>query len=111
MRKKLDGNGLWESSRMMLPEHAQAIQHGNFQRNNDKGKRPELDEQEVEQIIASVQWSHHHTEVVKLRLYDPYEQLIVEGVVEKIDPLDGWFQVNDDRFRLADIIGIISISQ
>jgi hypothetical protein len=25
MAKKLEGNGMWESSRMMLPEHRQAI--------------------------------------------------------------------------------------
>jgi putative heme degradation protein len=107
MRKKLEGNGMWESSRMMLPEHAQAIQLDNFFQDNDNGKRPELDEQEIEQIIAIVQWSHYHTEMVKLCLYDPYEQLIVEGIVEKIDPHDGWFQVNDDRFMLADIIEVI----
>ena len=25
IRKKLEGNGLWESSRMMLPEHKETI--------------------------------------------------------------------------------------
>lgn len=45
-RKKLEGNGLWESSRMMLPEHKEAI---NRQQNKEGRKvRPTLDAQEIE---------------------------------------------------------------
>lgn len=43
-RKKLEGNGLWEGSRMILPEHKRRIIQDEQQQM--KKERPVLDEQE-----------------------------------------------------------------
>lgn len=48
MTKKLEGNGLWESSRMMLPEHKETIIYK--QHEEGRKQRPELDAQEIELI-------------------------------------------------------------
>lgn len=104
IRKKLEGNGLWESSRMMLPEHKDQILLRNKREDNFQGNRPELDDSELEHIIRIVQNSLQYSIPVKVRLYDPQEVLIVAGIVEKIDAVAGWFQVGGDRFRMTDII-------
>jgi hypothetical protein len=104
IRKKLEGNGLWESSRMMLPEHKDQILLRNKQEDNFQGHRPELDEGELERMFRIVQHSLQYSFPVKVRMYDPQELLIVAGIVEKIDLVAGWFQVGGDRFPLADMI-------
>lgn len=56
MAKKLEGNGLWQSSRMVLPEHVKAIVQYQQESETDKlaklsnGRRPPRDEFEMEAI-------------------------------------------------------------
>lgn len=53
MRKKLVANSLWESSRMMLPEHIVSINEHAYQQK--KRSRIHLDEQEWESISKAVE--------------------------------------------------------
>ncbi|MFD1955131.1 YolD-like family protein [Paenibacillus thailandensis] len=99
-RKKLEGNGLWESSRMMLPEHKAAINER--ERESRRRRRIELDESEWERISNIVAESMEHRKPIRLRLYDPYEERLAEGVVERVDALRGrlllggaWLAVRD----------------
>lgn len=104
MRKVLEGNGLWETSRMMLPEHKQAL---NMQRRElDRRSRIELDDQELEQVGRALTESLELRELVKVQLYDEYEQLEVVGVVDRIDQYKQRFMVNGDWFPLKDIEGV-----
>ncbi|SMF88102.1 YolD-like protein [Paenibacillus uliginis N3/975] len=78
-RKKLEGNGLWESSRMMLPEHKEAIicqQHEECR----KG-RPILDAQEIELIESALAESYNDHRRITLQLFDEYEDLQLTGIV------------------------------
>src|SRR5438445_477524 len=52
-RKKLEGNGFWESSRMMLPEHKVRINELAIEQK--KRQRIELDEQEWEDVSRTVE--------------------------------------------------------
>lgn len=104
MSKKLEGNGLWESSRMILPEHKERIQEWRQRRN--QRSRPELDEQELEHINAAIAWSLQTREPVRLKMYDPYEELALIGVVERVDRQLGRIRVNGDWFKIDDIIGV-----
>ncbi|WP_144461729.1 YolD-like family protein [Siminovitchia fortis] len=45
-------NMRWESSRMMLPEHVQALKDANV--DSKRVKRPQLDEQEWEQVNETI---------------------------------------------------------
>ncbi|NIK75703.1 hypothetical protein FHS15_000803 [Paenibacillus castaneae] len=103
MRKKLEGNGLWESSRMMLPEHKVAInEHEKALRQR---QRVELDEQEWEQVSRSVTESLQQRQPVTLRLFHPAEELIVSGIVDRVDQMKGRFMVDGEWFAIGDIEG------
>ncbi|MPY20059.1 YolD-like family protein [Paenibacillus glucanolyticus] len=78
-RKKLEGNGLWESSRMMLPEHKETI----IRRQLEEGRKdkPVLDLQEMELIEQALAESFHEHRAVSLRLFDEYEDTELTGIV------------------------------
>jgi hypothetical protein len=104
MEKKLEGNGLWESSRMILPEHKEELQA--WRRRRERRSRPELDEQEKERIDAALNWSLRTRKPVTVRVYDPYEDQIVTGVVERVDRLLRRIRVDGEWFAIGDIIGV-----
>lgn len=83
MSKKLQGNGLFESSRMMLPEHKEAyILH---QQNLRKSPPPQLDDQEMERISMLLAESMQLRKEVILVLFGEFNVTEITGVVTKID--------------------------
>lgn len=104
MRKKLEGNGLWESSRMMLPEHKARINFHND--NKDNRKRIILDDQELEQIGRKLTESLERRTIVTVRLFDEKEQRQVVGMVDRISQQRRQFMVNGDWYPLMDIEGV-----
>lgn len=76
---KLDGNGLWESSRMMIPEHREAIIR--LQLKQGRKDRPTLDPQEMELIEQALAESFHEHRPITLRLFDEYEDKELTGIV------------------------------
>lgn len=104
MSRKLTGNGLWESSRMMLPEHKIALQEQ--KREQKKRERVVLDDQELQLIQEKIHQSMTHRQPIIISLFDPFEDLKVIGLIERVDLLDGRVRVNGDWFSVADIEGI-----
>ncbi|WP_165921270.1 YolD-like family protein [Paenibacillus albiflavus] len=108
MGKKLEENGLFESSRMMLPEHAAEIR-----RHRDVLKhrvKPELDEQQLEIISRELTESYMNQSEIMIVLFDRIEDREEVGVVTKIDQqlkrvrlqkVDDW-----DWINLADIMRV-----
>ncbi|WP_042227675.1 YolD-like family protein [Paenibacillus popilliae] len=83
MSKKLSNNGLWESSRMMLQQHKEALlRHQGEQR---RCERPNLDDQVIEEVSRRLQWAMENREPVTLQLYDPFERCEVSAIVVDID--------------------------
>ncbi|WP_141505945.1 YolD-like family protein [Paenibacillus luteus] len=103
MRKKLEGNGIWESSRMMLPEHKVAINEQ--EQASRQRQRIELDEQEWENISRFVMESLQQRHPIAIRLFHPLEELSVIGVVDRVDQLKGRFMVDGEWFSIRDIEG------
>jgi len=100
-------NLLWESSRIILPEHKERIRILREEaRRGGKRERPQLDEQEWERIQEAVARSLHERVPVRLRMYDPLEDLVVEGIVEQVDPVRRRIRVDGEWFEIADIIGV-----
>lgn len=94
MSKKLTGNGLFESSRMMLPEHKEAfIEH---QQNVKKKVRPLLDEQEVERIQQLIAESFRLGTEVTFVQFGEMKGSELTGVVTKTDPYQGRIQLTSD---------------
>ncbi|WP_227939481.1 YolD-like family protein [Alkalihalobacillus deserti] len=77
------GNLLWESSRMFLPEHKQAL----LLRKEElkKIEKPELDEQELQEIGIIVLDSLKHELNVKITYWSEgfFHELI--GIIDKVD--------------------------
>ena len=83
MASKLEGNGLFESSRMILPEHREAYNH--YMKNKDPRPKPIIDEQEWQLIGQTLQDSLKEHLRVTIELYDPYEDKQVTGFVTVIN--------------------------
>lgn len=98
MSKKLEGNGLWESSRMMLPQHKEAIIQDHLR--HDQHTCPILDEQALEEIERALNQSFRERRKVMLHIFDSTkgEQLEVEGIV-------GTIQTVKREIKLAVAIG------
>jgi hypothetical protein len=83
MSKKLEKNGQWESSRMMLPEHREAILERN--RTLKKREKPELDEQAQEEVVRAIGVSMWLSLPMTFVLYDEIADYELTGVALKID--------------------------
>ncbi|MFS1513251.1 YolD-like family protein [Chengkuizengella sp. SCS-71B] len=84
MSKKLEGNGLWESSRMMLPEHKERINLYNEQQK--KKKKPQLVEEEVGLISQRLSDSMLDGAEVTIELFNERgKNQFVTGIVSKMD--------------------------
>ncbi|EJW14693.1 YolD-like family protein [Paenibacillus alvei] len=83
---KLNGNGIFEGSRFILPEHREAYLEQQHER--ARRQRPMIDEQEWEQIGTRLQQAMQDRETVTLEMYDPFEVCQLTGEVIDIDILN-----------------------
>lgn len=81
MSKKLELNGLWESSRMMLPQHKEAALRN--RKENQRILRPIQDEQEIQNISAVLSLSLMYKKPLVLTLYEEFETRPVTGIVAR----------------------------
>lgn len=99
-------NLLWESSRMMLPEHKEKIRSRRDEaRRGGKRERPVLDEQEWELIQAAVTRSKEQRQTIRLELFGPYGNETVEGVVEEVRPDRRQIRISGKWVKTEDIVG------
>lgn len=92
MSKKLERNGLWESSRMMLPDHKETyIAH---QMHLDKIKvRPMLDEDQLQEINRTIAESMEYDQAVTITYVDRGEVMKFEGRVKKVNSQERWLKI------------------
>jgi len=84
MAKKLQGNGMWESSRMMLPEHIRAyVKYTDEDKRGGPKKKPVLDDMELEDISRKIYESKANGREIKVTVWGKGEP--VRGVVSRID--------------------------
>jgi hypothetical protein len=102
MSKKLQGNGLFESSRMMLFEHRDALieRHRLVQ----KRSRRELDEQRREELAARLGAAMAERAPVKLTLFHEDGDRIVRGVITRHDAERLRVRVGREWISLQDIV-------
>ncbi|GAB6989523.1 YolD-like family protein [Paenibacillus pini] len=108
MTKKLSGNGLWESSRMMLPEHKERINQN--QKEHKIKTRPVIHDDEWENILYNLGISLSEKEVVEVTLFDTYSDRIVIGVVTNVVPHQKKFKVefdNDSGYEWVDFEEVV----
>lgn len=83
MSKKLTGNGRWESSRFIMPEHRAAMLRYDLER--QKIKRPELTDEEKEAVFGLLQSAKDNTLPVTIKVFTLYEIAHTTGTVDKFD--------------------------
>ena len=103
-RKKLTGNGLWESSRMMLPEHVARINE--FNRDLKAKEKPILYGDELEAIYGKISESFTLKTEITLVLFDKFEDTRAIGVVERVDTIGKRVRVDGEWFRVEDVIAV-----
>ncbi|BFT73124.1 YolD-like family protein [Paenibacillus sp. P36] len=81
MSKKLELNGLWESSRMMLPQHKEAAIKS--RKENQRISRPIRDEQEIQSISEMLSLSQMYKKPLVLTLYEEFKTRSVTGIVAR----------------------------
>jgi hypothetical protein len=108
MSKKLEKNGQWESSRMMLPEHREAILEQN--RTLKKRVKPEMDEQVQEEIVRAIGVSMWLSLPVTFVMYDEVADYELTGIAVKIDTSNRLVKVSgtedESWIKFSDIVRV-----
>lgn len=97
MNGKLSGNGIWEGSRFIIPQHKEALLR--HQREQHRQERPHLDEQAWDDIGGQLQRSMMEREPITLELYDPFERRTETGVVVDIDMIGQRIRLQEGEER------------
>lgn len=77
-------NLMWESSRMMLPEHKLRIRE--HQKELQKRTKPILDEQQITLFSQMISDAMKRDLSLKIQIFHPYRDHYVTGKVQKIIP-------------------------
>jgi hypothetical protein len=105
-RKKLEGNGLWESSRMILPEHKIRILDDAL--NEETRKNPDLDPQALTEISQILAQSLEDCSPITITVFKEFGDIQIHGIVMRVDQQlkQIKFRHNDDWdwIKLMDII-------
>jgi hypothetical protein len=109
MSKKLTGNGLWESSRMMLPEHKETI--NKYLGDHKLKTRPEIHEDEWEIMLSNLNQSYIQKDEIKVELFGKFNFREVVGVVTAFNQYQKKFKVEfDDGFEWVDYSEVVSVT-
>lgn len=107
MSGKLEANGLWESSRMMLPEHREAIIRAG--RELHRRTKPIVDIQELELIERALSESLRGHVAVTVRVWGEYEDVELRGIVTSIHTHSREIKLQMDGdwkwVKIRDIVG------
>ncbi|WP_343855729.1 YolD-like family protein [Paenibacillus motobuensis] len=87
---------------MILPEHREAMLRALHE--EKRRERPIFDEQFAEQIGRFLAETHRTKTPVNLRMFDPFDDVRVIGIIERLDTLNRRFMVDGEWFRVADIV-------
>lgn len=80
------GNKLWESHRMILPEHEEVLWQA---RQREKEYRmPELEEDALQEISRWIEWSYLEEQPILLTVAGKYVPRKFIGYVTRIDPVE-----------------------
>lgn len=83
MAGKLEGNGLYESSRMILPEHREALLKQ--MKEQERRGKPVLDDQEVQLIEQALIESYNRRIPVTVTVFNPFDDEVLRGIVTSVN--------------------------
>ncbi|MFD2670165.1 YolD-like family protein [Marinicrinis sediminis] len=77
-------NLLWESSRMMLPEHKEQFMQ--YRRERDPQPRPLFTTEHQQELAAHLSEAYQQQERITLTVYDPFQPRVLSGRITALDP-------------------------
>ncbi|RAI85672.1 YolD-like protein [Paenibacillus pabuli] len=83
MASKLTANGIYEGSRIILPEHREAFLRD--QKQQERKGKPVLDEQEMQLIEEAILESYQECRSITLTVFNAFDDEGLRGVVTAID--------------------------
>ncbi|PNQ78098.1 MULTISPECIES: YolD-like family protein [Paenibacillus] len=110
MSKKLEGNGLWGSSRIIIPEHKEA--YLKLMKDRQRRGKPEIDDQEVQLIEQALIESYNTRQPVTLVVFSPFDDEELTGVITSINTARREVKLfrGEDDFSWIKLEDIISAS-
>jgi len=106
-RKKLEGNGLWEGSRMIMPEHKARILNDSLR--EEIRSKPDLDPQALAEISRVLAQSLEDCSPITVTVFKESGDIQVHGVVTKVDQeLKQIKFSHDDDWEWIKLAGIIN---
>ncbi|WP_036673884.1 YolD-like family protein [Paenibacillus sp. FSL R5-192] len=109
MRSRLKDNGLYETSRMIMPEHREAWL-AQCEQQKRRGK-PELDDQEMQRISEVLVDSYNRSSTVDLILFNPFFEEPISGVVVGLNSARCEIKMMlEDEFRWVSLAEIVSVN-
>ncbi|WP_145323433.1 YolD-like family protein [Paenibacillus xylanexedens] len=108
MSKKLEANGLWESSRMMLPQHKERIiQHRTQFHTHAK---PLIHEDEWEIIAQNLEMSLNYTLQAAIEVFNEWGNRYVHGIVTSVSTFQKKIKIEmDNGFEWIDFDQLVSV--
>lgn len=103
------GNKLWESNRMFLPEHKEAL----FKRKKEIQKipKPLLDEDALQQLQIQLLDTLHQKRERRFSYYEDGQLLNVDGWIAKIHSLERWLIIsNQNENKKISLENIVEIN-
>lgn len=108
MTKKLQGNGIWEASRMMLPQHKERINE--HRTTLEKKEKPVLHSDEKELLNQNISMSLYNRELIRVVIFGEYENREITGVVKSISEISSKFKLEiEEGYEWVDFDEVISI--
>ncbi|MFC0471893.1 YolD-like family protein [Halalkalibacter kiskunsagensis] len=104
-------NMRWEGSRIMLPEHVEALRK--LKEEHKKVPKPELEEQELQEIGIVVMDSLNYELQISLSYWNDGFYKDVVGVIDRVDMQSKRIKIrlNDDDFEFVDIDCLKSVER
>ncbi|GAA5417728.1 hypothetical protein Pryu01_02803 [Paraliobacillus ryukyuensis] len=103
-----DSNIMWESSRMMLPEHKEVLRKHHQQQ--DKREKPIIEEQQLAMFSVDITFAYTQQLPIRIETFDPYQEVCHIGKIKKIDSYQQKVQLtaNEEIYwiAIADVLNV-----
>ena len=108
MSKKLEANGLWESSRMMLPQHKERIIQHRTQIHYQA--KPLIHEDEWEMIAQNVDMSLNYTLQATIEVFNVSGNRYIHGIVTSVSTFGKKIKIEMDHgFEWVDFDQLVAV--
>ncbi|MEY4480753.1 MAG: hypothetical protein RLZZ267_1431 [Bacillota bacterium] len=102
-------NLLWESSRMMLPEHKEQLLQ--YQAHTRRVQKPDLDEQHLAYLSEQLQIAVQEQSEIRMQCHENHQQTSYNGTIQRLNRANRTclLRIDEDTYQTIAIDSIIAI--